>query len=59
MLDYEPLEQRGRDIESKLEQKDAQIASLNNQVMKLTQKQDELELIKMQLQGVTLYFVGY
>ena len=52
ILDYSAIEATGKNIQDRIDQKDAQIASLNNQVMKLTQKQDELELIKTQLQGV-------
>lgn len=47
VLDYSAIEATGKNIQDRLEQKDAQIASLNKQLMKLTQQQDELEMTVM------------
>lgn len=43
ILDYSAIEATGKNIQDRIDQKDAQIASLNNQIMKLGMKQDQLE----------------
>lgn len=46
VLDYEPLEQRGRDIQLQLEQKDTQIAQLNEKIAKLEANTVDMDYVK-------------